>query len=78
MKNPFSEAYRELQIKPKYKYSELLQEYYDIHEASKPYTRAEAKSKFYEFCRSKLFRCKCGENFRTIQARNGHKKGCKI
>ena len=27
---------------------------------------------------SKLFVCECGAKFQTVQARSGHKKGCKI
>ncbi len=78
--NLFLDVYKTLVKKPKQTYSELLQEYYYIHEASKPYTKAEAKSGFFAFCQSKIrFTCpNCGKLHQTQNALNGHKKGCKI
>ena len=78
MRNFYAEIYHEQDVKQKANYKDLLFEFRKIGAKYEPNPAEEAKLAFLAFLESKLFVCECGAKFSTVQAKNGHKKGCKI
>lgn len=76
--NFYFEVWQNLPTKPKGKYNDYLQKFYKIAIRYEPTPKAEAKLAFLAFLDSFLFTCECGAKFPTVQAKNGHKKKCKL
>lgn len=76
--NFYFEIWQNLPTKPKGAYRESLQMFYEIAIQYEPAPAEKAKLAFLAFLKSKLFVCDCGQEFATVQAKNGHKKKCKL